>query len=417
MSKLALQGGAPVWKAPLPEWPIHDDREAEAAARVARSGKWQYAAGTEGTDLEGEFAEWIGAKHAISTINGTETMTIALKAAGVGPGVEVIMPTTTFVACPLAVLLAGAVPVPVDVDPANLGICPEAAAAAVTDRTRVLMPVHLGGIPADIDAVMDIAQRHDLVVLEDTAQAQGTEWKGKKVGTIGDLGSYSFQTAKTMVSGDGGMITTNDSALADLCRSYRQFGSPQKGAAHTFTVTGGNYRMSEFVAAVLRVQLSRVNELIDRRTASAEYLDRRLGDVPGIRPTVLDERVTRCSYLSYSMNYVAEELDGVHRDAFLKALSAEGISVRTGYTTLVHEMALCNGENLRDEDLRRFTGRNIQAAKEGAFPNAENARSNTTMWMQQSFLLGDQGVLDDVVRAMHKVVENIGALTGDEASR
>ncbi|MDP6778780.1 MAG: DegT/DnrJ/EryC1/StrS family aminotransferase [Candidatus Latescibacteria bacterium] len=412
MSKLALHGGEPVRKAPPPEWPIHDDREAEAAARVARSGKWQYATGTEGTDLESEFAEWIGAGHAISTINGTETMVIALKAAGVGPGDEVIMPTTTFVACPLAALLAGAVPVPVDIDQANLGIDPEAAEAAVTDRTRVLMPVHLGGIPADLDAVMAIAERHDLVVLEDTAQAQGTEWKGQKVGSIGDFGSFSFQTAKTMVSGDGGMITTNDAALADLCRSYRQFGNPQKEAGHSFTVTGGNYRMSEFVAAVLRVQLSRVHELIDRRTGSAEYLDRRLGDLPGILPTMLDERVTRCSYLSYSMNYDAEKLDGVHRDVFLRALSAEGISVRTGYTTLVHEMALTNGENLRSEDLRRFTGRNIQAAKEGAFPNAENARSNTTMWMRQNFLLGDQDVLDDVVRAVHKVVENIGELRG-----
>ena len=412
MSKLALHGGESIRKAPVAEWPIHDDREAEAAARVARSGKWQYGVGTEGTDLEAEFAEWIGAKHAISTINGTETMTIALKAAGVGPGDEVIMPTTTFVACPLSVLLAGAVPVPVDIDPANVGIDPKATEAAVTDRTRALMPVHLGGIPADIDAVMDIAQRHDLIVLEDTAQAQGSEWKGKKVGTIGHFGSYSFQTAKTMVSGDGGMISTNDSALADLCRSYRQFGSPQKEAAHTFTVTGGNYRMSEFVAAVLRVQLSRVHELIDRRTASAEYLNKRLGDIPGIHPAALDERVTRCSYLSYTMHYDAEELDGVHRDTFLKALRAEGITVRTGYTTLVHEMALCNGENLRSEDLRRFTGRNIQAAKEGSFPNADDARLNTTMRMGQNYLLGEQDVLDDVVRAVHKVVENIGEVRG-----
>lgn len=415
MSKLALYGGDPVRTAPPASWPVFSEAEAEAVARVARSGKWQYGIGTEGTELEAQFAEWIGSQYAISTINGTETMTIALKAAGVGPGDEVIMPTTTFVACPLCVLLAGAVPVPVDIDPGNISIDPQAVEAAITERTRALMPVHLYGIPADIDAMMDIAARHNLVVLEDVAQAQGSEWKGVKAGTIGHFGSYSFQTSKTMVSGDGGMITTDDAALADLCRSYRQFGNPQAGAAHDYIVTGGNYRISEFVAAVLKVQLTRVDELIDRRTENAEYLTQQLSDVPGIHPLVLDERITRCSYLGYSAHYYAEELDGVHRDVFLKALRAEGVSIGTGYTTLVHEMPLCNGENLRPEDRRRFTGRNIDAAKEGSFPNAEHARSHTSLRMVQDWLLGNRELVDDVAKAIHKVVENIGELKSENA--
>jgi dTDP-4-amino-4,6-dideoxygalactose transaminase len=218
-----------------------------------------------------------------------------------------------------------------------------------------------------------------------------------------------------MVSGDGGMITTDDAGLADLCRSYRQFGSPQSGAAHSYTVTGGNYRMSEFVAAALRVQLSRVNDLIDRRTEHATFLNQRLRDVPGLHPFSLDERATRCSFLTYSIRYEAEELDGVHRDVFLKALAVEGISARTGYATLVHEMPLCNGENLRQEDLRRFTGRNIEAARKGRFPNAERARSHTTIWLRQNWLLGDRGVVEDVARAVYKVVENIGTLKDERA--
>ena len=415
MSKLALYGGDPVRTAPPPVWPIHDEREVEAAVRVAQSGKWQYGIGTEGTELETQFAEWIGSKYAISTINGTETMAIALKAAGVGPGDEVIMPTTTVVACPLCVLLVGAVPVPVDINPANMSIDPEAAEAAITEQTRALMPVHLYGIPADMDAMMAIAKRHNLIVLEDTAQAQGAEWKGKKVGTIGHFGSYSFQTSKTMISGDGGMITTNDAALADLCRSYRQFGNPQAGAAHSYVVTGGNYRISEFVAAVLKVQLTRVVELISRRTENADYLTQQLADVPGIHPLVLDERITQCSYLGYSTHYNAEELEGVHRDVFLKALRAEGVTIATGYTKLVHEMPLCNGENLRPEDRRRFTGRNIDAAKEGHFEKAEHARSHTSMRMVQNWLLGDQSVVDDVARAIRKIVDNIGELKAREA--
>jgi dTDP-4-amino-4,6-dideoxygalactose transaminase len=410
MSKLALLGGEPVRKVSPPTWPIFDAEEVAAATRVAESGKWQYGIGKEGEELEAQFAEWIGAAHAISTINGTETMTLALKAAGIGPGDEVIMPTSTFVACPLSVLLAGAVPVPVDIDPNNFSICSRATEAAITDRTRALMPVHLYGIPADMDAMMAIGEAHDLIVLEDAAQAQGAGWRGEKVGTIGHFGSFSFQTGKTMVSGDGGMITTDDKGLADLCRSYRQFGSPRAGAEHTYTVTGGNYRMSEFVAAVLKVQLSRVDDLIARRTASAEILNQRLGDVPGLHPLVLDERITRCSYLGYTLRYETEGLEGVHRDAFLKALRAEGVPMASGYGTLVHEMPLCNGENLRPEDLRRFTGRNIPAAKEGDFPNAERARSHTTVRMVQNWLLGDREVVEDVVRAVYKVVERIGDL-------
>ena len=410
MSELALHGGSPVRTDPPPQWPLHDDREVEAVTRVAKSGKWQYGLGKEGTELEEQFAEWIGSDYAISTINGTETMTLSLKAAGVGPGDEVIMPTTTFIACPLSVLLAGAVVIPVDIDPSNLSIDPAAVEAALTTQTKAIMPVHLAGIPADLDAIIDIANRHELMVLEDTAQAQGSEWKGKKVGTIGHFGSYSFQTSKTMVSGDGGIITTNDKSLNDLCRSYRQFGLPQKDGDHACGVAGGNYRISEFVAAVLKVQLSRVDELIDRRTENARTLTRKLGDVPGLHPFTLDERITRCSYLSYSIRYESEELEGVHRDTFLKALATEGISMRTGYTTLVHEMPLCNGENLRPEDLKRFSGRNIDAATNGHYPNAEHARDNTTIWAVQNWLLGDMDVTEDVVRAVYKVVENIGSL-------
>ncbi len=412
MKKLALLGGEPVRKEPPPVWPIFDAAEIEAATRVAKSGKWQYGLGKEGEELEAQFAEWVGAAYAISTINGTETMTLALKAAGIGPGDEVIMPTDTFVACPLSVLLAGAVPVPVDIDPNNLSICPKTTEAAITEQTRALMPVHLYGISADMDAMMAIGKAHNLIVLEDVAQAQGSEWRKKKVGTVGHFGSFSFQTSKTMVSGDGGMITTNDKALADLCRSYRQFGIPQARAEHTYTVTGGNYRISEFVAAILKVQLARVHELIDRRTANAEFLNQRLGDVPGIHPLILDERITRCSYLGYSLRYEADELEGVHRDTFLKALQAEGVPMTSGYKTLVHEMPLCNGENLRAEDVRRFTGRNIAAAKTGLFPNAEHARSHTTVRMVQNWLLGDRDVVEDVVRAVYKVVEQIGVLKG-----
>ncbi|MFO7948236.1 MAG: DegT/DnrJ/EryC1/StrS aminotransferase family protein, partial [Armatimonadota bacterium] len=233
MSELALHGGKPVrTEGPTASWPVVGDLEIQRLTDVIDSGDLLYGRGEQGVKFEQELAEWMGAEYAIGTINGTETMALALKAAGIGPGDEVIMPAMTFIACPQSVLLANAIPVLVDLTAHNVALDPELVEAAITDNTKAIMAVDLYGVAADMDTIMDIADRHDLFLLEDCAQAQGTEWRGKKLGTLGDAGSLSFHTAKCITSGDGGAVVTDSKELRDLMQSYRQFGQPFAGAEH-----------------------------------------------------------------------------------------------------------------------------------------------------------------------------------------
>lgn len=409
MSKLALHGGTPVLDEPLPQWPLRDEREEQAVLRVVRSGQWQYGTGDEGTAFEQEFAAWLGAPHAIATINGTETMTLALKAAGIGPGDEVIMPTLTFIACPLAVLNAGAVPVLCDIDPATLTMAPDAVSAEVTTRTKAILAVSLYGIPPDMDALGDLAARRALVLLEDVAQAQGTQWRGRNVGTIGDFGSFSFQTAKAMMSGDGGMVTCQDRAAADLVRAYREFGSPRPEYAHHEAVVGGNYRLSEFQSAIGRVQLKRVLGELGRKAGNVAAMAAGLADLEGLQVLRPDPRVTRVNYVGATLLYRRERMMGVPRDVFLSALQAEGVSFSIGYSTLLHEQPLLDPDRLRRRDHDRFLGRPVDY-RAGAFPNACRCRDSVTIRMSQQWVMGEESFTAKVIEAIRKVVGRLDDL-------
>jgi len=409
MSKLALYGGKPVrTEGTNSKWPAWDDLEKEALCRVIDSGTGQYGIGEEGVKFEEELAEWMGCKYALLTINGTETMTIALKAGGVGPGDEVILPPMTFIACPLSILLAQAIPVFADISQHNLALDPAEVEANINGNTKAIMAVSLSGVPCDMDAMVEIAQKYDLLLLEDIAQAQGSEWRGKKLGTIGDIGSLSFHGAKTMTSGDGGAIVTDDKGLRDLCQSYRQFGSTFEGSEHDYAVTGGNYRPSEFVSAVCRAQLTKVNDLIAKRNESAQILDEMLAEVPMIKALELPEQVTACSYLGYVMHYDQEAAGGIHRNVFAKAVCAEGTSVGFGYPQLLNEMPLMAGP-MRERDKARFYGRKIDYASQ-EFPQARDLIDNVIITVHQSWLLSDEQAVRDIGTAIQKVAENIEEL-------
>jgi dTDP-4-amino-4,6-dideoxygalactose transaminase len=409
MTKLALHGGSPVrTDGTNAHWPPWDEREKQALADVIDSGTGQYGIGEHGVKLEQELADWMGCKYARCTINGTETMVMALKAGGIGPGDEVIIPAMTFIACPLAVWLTQAVPVLADVSPHNLALDPRDVEANITANTKAIMAVSLAGVPCDMDAMLDICRRHDLFLLEDVAQAQGSEWREKKLGTIGDIGSLSFHGAKTMTSGDGGAIVTDNKELADFCQSYRQFGGPFEGSEHDCTVVGGNYRMTEFAAAVSRVGLTKVNDLIDKRNESARILDEMLTDVPMVTPLQFPEQVTRRSYLAYTMHYNQEAADGIHRDIFLKATAAEGLRIGGIYNTTINHLPPLAGP-LRERDRARVIGRHIDYPAL-TFPQADDIIRNTLMSVHQSWLLSDEQAVRDLGTAMQKVAENIGDL-------
>jgi dTDP-4-amino-4,6-dideoxygalactose transaminase len=313
MAKLAINGGEPVVKSGLGKsWPIFDETEENALLEVLRSGAWNRR---EKVDEVGEkFAAYHDAQYGIPLANGTVALQCALKAAGVTAGDEVIVPALTFVATGTSVVCVNAVPVIVDIDPLTYNIAPDAIAAAITSRTRAIIPVHNGGYPADMDAIMDIAERRNLKVIEDCAHAHGSQWRGKGVGSIGHLGTFSFQIGKTLTCGEGGMVITNDEALANSASQ----------------VANLNMRMTNFQAAVLLSQLERLDEQVETRERNVAYLVKGMEAIEGIYPIPRDERVTRWCFYYWDFRFVSEEFGGISRGRFLEALSAEGVPCGVG---------------------------------------------------------------------------------------
>src|SRR4051794_7661250 len=301
MPTLAINGGSPVRSTQFPDWPVHDQREVDAVVEVVKSGRWggnyMGAPCYKADEFAARFAAAHDARYGIAAMNGTVTLKVALRAAGVGPGDEVIVPPITWIATAAAPLDLDAVPVFADVDPLTGSLDPAAVGAAVTERTRAVIPVHLGGRPVDLDAILEVARKHNLVVIEDCAHAHGAQWRGRGVGSWGDFGSFSFQITKVMTSGEGGIILTNEKRYEELCASLVNCGRLRPGdslAEHPF---GWNYRMTELQGALLLAQLSRLDELTALRAENAAYLERCLLDLDGpVAPLPRDSRITRQAY-------------------------------------------------------------------------------------------------------------------------
>lgn len=261
----------------------HDVAIREAIGRVVDSG-W-YILGQETEAFEREFATYCGVKHCIGVANGLDALHLVLRAWGIGPGDEVIVPSNTFIATWLAVSQAGATPVPVEPDPRTYNLAPSLVEAAVTSRTKAILPVHLYGQPADMDPINEIAQRHGLKVLEDAAQAHGARYKGRRAGGLGDAAGFSFYPGKNLGAlGDGGAVTTDDDALAATLRKLRNYGSTVK---YHHELAGVNSRLDEIQAAVLRVKLRHLDMENDARRARAVDYLAALQGAPVVLPEVL----------------------------------------------------------------------------------------------------------------------------------
>jgi dTDP-4-amino-4,6-dideoxygalactose transaminase len=393
MNTLAVDGGTPVRTRPFGGWPEFGAEEEQLLLEALRSGHWGSLDGTFVNRLELEFAALQDARHAISTVNATMGLAVALRALGIGHGDEVIVPPYTFIATASAALMLGAIPVFVDVDPETLLIDPAGIDAAVTGRTRAIIPVHHGGSPADMDAVMAAAGRHGLKVVEDAAQAHGSAWRGRPVGAIGDIGVFSFQSTKPLNAGEGGMMVTDDDELDELLWSLRNVGRRRGGEWYEHVRLGWNLRMSEFQAAVLIAQLGRMPGQQERRTAAAAYLDRELSKIPGVVPLKVPEGVTAHSWYTYHWRWLGGAQGGLPKMDFARALRAEGIPLFHGYTPLN-----------RNEAVRAEIAR-LGGAQPAACPNAERAESDEVLMFAMPILLGTPEDLDDVVRAVAKVAE------------
>ena len=418
---LAIQGGTPVRTKSFPSWPVFDHEEEAALIRVLRSGKWWQFAYGEGVELsekpqgedraevsrfQEEFASAHDCRFGIAATNGTATLELILRAMGIGPGDEVIVPPYTFIASASSILQVGAVPVFVDVSIDTFNIDPARIEEAITPRTRGIMPVHFGGQSADMDAVNVIARKRGLRVVEDAAHAHGAEWRGKKCGSLGEAGSFSFQASKNMTAGEGGIITTNDEALAQLARSYLWAGREPGRPWYEHHRLGGNYRLSEFQGAVLRVQLRRLREQTDRRDANGRYLAERLRrDLRGVMPMRLDDRATRIAFHLFMFRCDLREFGGMTRADFIAALGAEGIPCSGGYVHPLYRNPMflrkdffkggfpCVAPFAREIDYAAFAER----------CPASEAACREAVWFTQNCLLATRADMDDIVAAIAKI--------------
>jgi len=408
MAKLAINGGPRERTTPFPSWPVWGPQEEEALLSVLKSGKWSSITGGKKTaEFEKAFAQYCGVKHAVTANNGTSTLMMALRAVGVGPGDEVIVPAYTFFATASAVLFCHAIPVFADIDYDTFCLDPGAVEAAITPRTRAIIPVHIGGRPADMDRLMEVARRRGLAVVEDCAQAHGARWKGRHVGSIGDIGSFSFQSSKNMTSAEGGIVTTDSDKVAELAWSYQNCGRVPGGAWYGHKNLGWNLRLTEFQAAILLAQLQRLDEQTAIRNRNGAYLDEHLGQIPGIEVMPRDERIDTHGYHLYIFR-VNPDVLGVDRNLFIKALAAEGIPCSPGYVPLYKEPVFSDA----DGDAARFLraiGRTDIAYRDVTLPNTERACAQG-VWFSQSVLLGSEADMRSIVNAVAKVVENVSEL-------
>jgi dTDP-4-amino-4,6-dideoxygalactose transaminase len=390
---LAIDGGPPAVTHPIPEWPVHDHRERDALLAVLDSGQWGAITGKKSAHFAAAFARFQGARHGVCTTSGSTALEAALEALGVGSGDEVVTSAWTFIATAGAILTMGARPIFVDIDPTTNTIDPGRIEAAITPRTKAIVPVHIGGLPADMDGVMAVAQRAGLPVLEDACQAWGARWRDRGAGTIGALGCFSFQQSKNITAGEGGAVVTDDRELHDRVWSITNTGrTPESAGMFDFAMVGRNLRMTEWQAAVLLVQLERLPEQMHRRDRAAARLTAALAEVPGLAPLRLDPRVTRCGWHLYQLTYDPSAFGGRDRAALLAALKAEGVPASGGY------IALPRIEAIRIAVRDRFGA----DAAEGPIPHAEAAGA-TTVWLPQALLLGGDALIDEVIAAFRKI--------------
>jgi perosamine synthetase len=342
-SDLAINGGPKVREKPFPPWPVLGDDDAVAVTDALRSGRLTQLTGSTVAAFENAFAEWHGVHHAVATSSGTTAIHTALAALDVGPGDEVIVPAHTFIASATPVLHQRATPVFADVDERTFCIDPGSVEERLTDRTKAIVAVHVNGHPANLDAMQAIAAPRGIHVIEDAAQAHGALYKGRKVGTIGVAGCFSFWEDKIITTGgEGGSVITADDALADRMRRIRHHGEgPAEGERAYFHVElGYNYRMSSIHAATGLVQLRRLDEYIEGRRRNAAYLGERLGELPGVeRPYVADGCVH--SYYKYICRLRPDA--GIDIADFVRAVAAEGIPISRRYPTPLPKQPVFRG--------------------------------------------------------------------------
>jgi dTDP-4-amino-4,6-dideoxygalactose transaminase len=399
MPLLALFGGTPIRTRPFTSWPVFGAEEEQRLLGVLRSGRWGRLDGTEVSEFEERFAKMHGCRHAVAVVNGTVALRIALLAAGIQAEDEVIVPPYTFVATATAVLEANAIPVFADIDLHTFNLDPGAVAAAITPRTKAIIPVHFAGQPADMDAITALAADRDILVLEDAAHAHGASYRGRPAGSLGRIATFSFQSSKNLTSGEGGIITTNDDVLAGACRSIHNCGRVPDGVWYEHHVVSGNYRLGEFQGAVLNCQLDRLEEQTATRDHNGRRLASRLSTLPGLHPQKRPPECTRHSHHLFMLRIDAAEF-GASRGAVLDALTAEGIPCSAGYGYSLPDQPLFRNKAFGPYLPQSSARLDYRSAR---CPNSDVICREQGLWLGQNLLLGSDEDVDEIARAFEKV--------------
>ncbi len=384
----------------FPEWPIYDDEEIKALENVIRSKQWWIGAPTvhKGENVwkfQEEFAKFQEAKHCICVFNGTVAIEIALLAFGVGLGDEVIVSDYTFVASGSAVVSANAVPIFCDIDPETLVMDVNKVESLITERTKAIVPVHLGGNPVEMDKLMEIAKKYNLMVVEDCSHAHGSRYKGKMVGNWGHAGTFSFQASKVLTSGEGGAIITNDDKLADLMYSLSDCGRIKGKYFYDHYIYGTNYRMSEYQGAVLRAQLKKFPAQHKLRNENAKYFMEKLNAIDGIRVMKITPGANELGWYIYPIVFEPKKFKGITKTELYKKLNDEGIPTDDCYPPL-HGL-----DCFKNVDLRKgidYSNANWGGTKSDNknFPVVSDIYSRSVEFPQE-MLLATKEQLDSVV--------------------
>ena len=394
-----MLGGPAVRTRPFAPWPQYDRHEEEALINVLHSRSWGgYHDSVK--ELERSFARYHGLEHAVACSNGTIAIEVALRALGIGPGDEVIVPPYTFIASASAIMLCHATPVFADIDAETMNLSVQATEAAITPRTRAIVVVHFGGRPAEMDAFQALAKRRGLALLEDAAHAHGSRWCGTPVGGWGDVATFSFQSFKLITAGEGGMILSRSAEVIEKCWNYCNQGRRREGGWFDHYTLGTNYRITGFQSAILCEQLKKLPGQTQVRAANAAHLRKGLADIPGLTFAADDPRIEQHPYYLITLRYNPEGFSGLDRDSVIHAVNAEGIPCKATYPAPLYRnpmfarqtatLARCGGWQA-GQDYERLQ-----------LPEAERV-CRDGIWLNHTMLLGDRSDVDDILEAFRKV--------------
>lgn len=422
MSQLAITGGRAVFpkKKQWPQWPIHEESDVALLSKITRSNKWSFDGAVEWGFAEA-FTKYQGAKYGACCANGTVGIQLALEALGIGAHDEVIVPGMTWQATAAAVADVNAIPVLTDVEPDTWNLDMAAVEANITRKTRAIIIVHLYGAMGDITRLQKICKKHKLALIEDCAHQHGSFWKGKGVGSLGDVASFSFQESKVLASGEGGFNMCKSKALFERLYSLRNCGryfeahppvfGMKKAAKPESALQSGNYRITEWQAAILAGGLKRLDQQVKLRDANAIHLNAQLAQIPGILPMRRRTEVTQQSYFNFTFRLDLKELKGIDNRLFAVALNEE-LGVPGAFEPPYQPLNNCSLYKPQTKERHKISADYWKAINPKRFklPVSKDAHEKSGLAVHHALLLASKKDMDHVAEAVKKVVDNLDQL-------